>query len=62
MLNIALKIIALASFVVALGVIVVRVPDVDLIVVLLIVIAMAIYDFLVLPMLRRNGNNRVFRK
>jgi hypothetical protein len=58
MLNAVLKIVALACFVASLGVIVVRVPAADLIVVLLIVIAMAIYDFLIRPVLIRNGNNK----
>ena len=58
MLNTVVKIAALACFVASLGVIVVRVPDLDPIVVLVIVIAMAIYDFLIRPMLVRNGNNK----
>jgi hypothetical protein len=61
MLNNALKIAALLCFVASLGVIVVRVPDLALIVVLIIVIAMAIYDFLIRPMLVRNGNNKPSR-
>ncbi|HJR23758.1 MAG TPA: hypothetical protein VJ822_19130 [Dongiaceae bacterium] len=56
-MNNVLKITALACFVASLGVIVVRVPDASLVVVLLIVIAMTIYDFLIRPMLLRNGNN-----
>jgi hypothetical protein len=56
-MNNALKIAALVCFVASLGVIVVRVPDTALVVVLIIVIAMAIYDFLIRPMLMRNGNN-----
>lgn len=58
MLNNVLKIAALLCFVASLGVIVFRVPDAALVVVLLIVIAMAIYDFLVRPMLMRNGNSK----
>jgi len=58
MLNNVLKIAALLCFVASLGVIVVRVPDLALIVVLIIVIAMAIYDFLIRPVLIRNGNNK----
>jgi hypothetical protein len=61
MLNNALKIAALLCFVASLGVIVVRVPDTALVIVLIIVIAMAIYDFLIRPMLARNGNNKQSR-
>ena len=57
MLNNVLKVAALLCFVGSLGVIVVRVPDAALVVVLLIVIAMVIYDFLIRPRLGRNGNN-----
>jgi hypothetical protein len=57
-MNNALKIVALICFVGSLGVIVFRVPDAALIIVLLIVIAMAIYDFLIRPTLARNGNNK----
>jgi hypothetical protein len=57
MLNNVLKIAALACFVGSLGVIVFKVPELALVVVLLIVIAMAIYDFLIRPILVRNGNN-----
>ena len=60
-MNNVLKIAALVCFVASLGVIVVRVPDLALIVVLIIVIAMAIYDFLIRPMLVRNGNNKPSR-
>jgi hypothetical protein len=61
MLNNVLKIAALFCFVASLGVIVVRVPDLALVIVLLIVIAMAIHDFLIRPMLMRNGNNKQSR-
>jgi hypothetical protein len=57
-MNNVLKIAALLCFVASLGVIVFRVPDLALVVVLVIVIAMAIYDFLIRPMLMRNGDNR----
>jgi hypothetical protein len=57
-MNNVLKIAALICFVASLGVIVFRVPDAALIIVLLIVIAMAIYDFLIRPILARNGNNK----
>lgn len=58
MMNTLLKIAALAAFVASLSVLVIYVPDLDLVAVLIIVIAMAIYDFLIRPMLTRNGNNR----
>lgn len=58
MLNIVLKIAALAGFVVSLAVLAIYVPDLDLIAVLVIVAAMAIYDFLIRPMLMRNGDNQ----
>ena len=57
-MNNVVKIAALVCFVASLGVIVVRVPDPALVIVLIIVIAMAIYDFLIRPMLMRNGNNK----
>ena len=57
-MNNVLKIAALLCFVASLGVIVVRVPDLALVMILIIVIAMAIYDFLIRPMLVRNGNNK----
>ena len=60
-MNNLLKIAALACFVASLGVIVFRVPDTSLVVVLIIVIAMAIYDFLIRPILVRNGNNKQAR-
>jgi hypothetical protein len=57
-MNNVIKIAALVCFVASLGVIVVRVPDTALVIVLIIVIAMAIYDFLIRPMLMRNGNGQ----
>ena len=57
MLTTILKLAALASFVASIAVIVVYVPDPSLIVVVAIVIAMAVYDFLIRPMLFRNSNN-----
>lgn len=57
MLDMILRIGALAGFVASLAVLVIYVPDIDLTVVLLIVIAMAIYDFLIRPILRRRNNN-----
>ena len=56
-MNNVLKIAALLCFVGSMAVIVFRVPDASLVIVLLIVIAMAVYDFLIRPMLMRNGNN-----
>jgi hypothetical protein len=58
MLTTILKLAALASFVASIAVIIVYVPDPSLIAVVMIVIAMAIYDFLIRPMLVRNGDNR----
>lgn len=58
MLNIVLKIAALAAFVASLAVLAIYVPDLDLIAVLVIVAAMVIYDFLIRPMLMRNGDNQ----
>lgn len=57
MLNAIIKIAALAAFVASLSVLAIYVPDLDLMAVLVIVAAMAIYDFLVRPFLMRNGNN-----
>jgi uncharacterized membrane protein YqhA len=57
MLNTILKLAALAGFVASIAVLAVRVPDLDLMAVLIIVAAMAIYDFLVRPILIRNSNN-----
>ena len=57
MLNAVLKIAALAGFVASLAVLAVYVPDLDLMAVLIIVAAMAIYDFLIRPMLMGTGNN-----
>jgi hypothetical protein len=58
MLTTILKLAALASFVASIAVIIVYVPDPSLIAVVMIVIAMVIYDFLIRPMLVRNGDNR----
>lgn len=55
MLNMVLKLAALTGFVASLAVIAVYVPHLDLVVVLVVVAAMAIFDFLVRPMLGRNG-------
>jgi hypothetical protein len=61
-MNSVLKIVALLCFVGSLGVIVFRVPDVALIIVLIIVIAMAVFDFLIRPILVRNGNSKHTRQ
>lgn len=58
MLNTILKIAALAAFVASIAVIVFYVPDPSLIAVVVIVIAMVVYDFLIRPTLMRNGNNQ----
>lgn len=58
MFDVILKVLALAAFVGSMLVLVIYVPDMDLTVVLLIVLAMAIYDFLIRPALRRRNNNR----
>lgn len=57
MIDMILRIAALVAFVASLMVLVIYVPDMDLTAVLLIVIAMAIYDFLIRPVLRRRNNN-----
>lgn len=57
MLDMILKIFALATFVASLLVIVVYVPTPDLVIVLLLVVAMAIYDFLIRPLFRRGNDN-----
>jgi hypothetical protein len=53
MLDTVLKVLALASFVVFLLFLPIYVPDLDLIAVIAIVIAMATYDFLIRPALLR---------
>ena len=55
MLEIVLKVIALAAFVGSLAVVAIRVPSPSLVVVLVIVSAMAFYDFFIRPYRRRNG-------
>ena len=57
MLNTILKLASLAAFVASMAVIVIYVPDAALTAVVVIVVAMAAYDFLVRPMLIRNGND-----
>jgi hypothetical protein len=53
MLDTVLKVIALASFILFLSFLPIYVPDLDLIAVIVIVIAMATYDFLIRPALMR---------
>jgi len=53
MVNTVIKILALATFIVFVAFLPIFVPDVDLIVVCSIVIAMAAFDFLIYPALRR---------
>lgn len=57
MFDIILRIAALAAFVASLAVLVIFVPEPDLVVVLALVAAMAIYDFLIRP-LRAGRRNR----
>lgn len=57
MLDTILKMAALVTFVATLSVLVIYVPDLDLVAVLIIVIVMVVYDFLVRPLLVRNDNN-----
>jgi hypothetical protein len=60
MLDTILKIVALAAFIVSLAVLVIWVPSPDLVTVIVVVVAMAIYDFFLRPYLRnRNGRGRV---
>jgi TRAP-type uncharacterized transport system fused permease subunit len=53
-----LKVLALATFIVFIAVLPVFVPKLDLIAVCVIVAAMAIYDFLIYPALRRRRRRR----
>jgi hypothetical protein len=53
MVETVLKVIALASFAAFAVVLPIYVPDLDLMAVIVIVVAMAAYDFFVRPMLRR---------
>lgn len=53
MLDTIVKISALATFVVFIAFVPIFVPEPDLIIVCAIVVAMAIYDFLIYPVLRR---------
>lgn len=59
MIDVILRVAALACFAATLGVLGYYVPSPDLLVVLSLVAAMAIYDFLVRPLLKRgNGIDR----
>jgi hypothetical protein len=55
MLDNILKIVALAAFIASLTVLVIWVPSPDLVTVIVIVVAMAVYDFLIRPYLRRKN-------
>jgi hypothetical protein len=57
MLDVILRISGLTGFIASLVVLVIYVPEPDLVVVLLLVAAMAIYDLLVRPMIARSRNN-----
>ena len=48
---------ALALFVASLAIIAIKVPEPDLITVIVVVVAMAVYDFLVRPFMMRNRDN-----
>lgn len=54
MLDNVLKVLALATFIVFVSILAVRVPSPSLVAVLVIVVAMAVYDFLVRPYRLRN--------
>jgi hypothetical protein len=56
MLDNVLKIVALAMFIAYIAVLAIWVPDPDLVVVLVVVAALAIYDFLIYS--RRSGNGQ----
>jgi hypothetical protein len=56
MLDIVIKVLALACFIAYVAVLAIWVPDPDLVVVLVIVAAMAIYDFLIRPYRMRNSD------
>jgi hypothetical protein len=55
MLDLILKVVALGAFIASLAVLVIWVPSPDLVTVIVIVAAMAVYDFLVRPYLRRRN-------
>lgn len=52
MLDTILKVLALATFIVFVAILAVRVPSPSLVTVLVVVVAMAVYDFIVRPYLR----------
>ena len=54
MVDIVLKVLALSLFVASLAIIAIKVPDPALISVIVLVVAMAVYDFLVRPYMMRN--------
>ena len=55
MLDNVLKVFALATFIVFVAILAVRVPSPSLVTVLVVVIAMAVYDFLIRPYRLGNG-------
>ena len=58
MLDRGLALISLAVLLAFMGIVAVRVGEVDLIIVFALVAAMAIYDFIVRPILRNGGRRR----
>ena len=59
MLDILIKIFALAGFAAPLAALAIYVPSADLLAVLGIVFAMAVYDFLLRPLLARNRRRQI---
>jgi hypothetical protein len=59
MSDMLLKVIALLGFAAFLAVLAIYVPTLDLVIVLAVVIAMSIYDFLIRPSLARRRRRRV---
>jgi hypothetical protein len=57
MLDNALRVIALATFIAYIAVLAIWVPDPDLVIVLMVVAAMATYDFLIRPYRMRGGGD-----
>ena len=56
MLDTVIKVIAIAGFILSLAVIVTWVPEWNLILVMLLATAMAVYDFFLRPRRKRNGD------
>ncbi len=55
MLDTVLKIVALGALIASLAVLVIWVPSPDLVAVIVVVVAMAVYDFFIRPFLRRKN-------